>query len=165
MNSGKFTETGRFDRWFLILIFTTPLSSYFAKVSVRIDLQTFGCALPSILAPILAMLCRKVSETKKILNRRLARISVWDSESFILDIIQYNNRPTTECLNDPFCPVDEENFWGYNDYLPHFNKSPDIGALIIYFLILGLGSLALGLLTSYIWNNESWTYPLERNRI
>jgi len=49
---GNWTETARFDRWILIYAFTTALTSYFGKVAVRIDLQTFGFAVPGITARV-----------------------------------------------------------------------------------------------------------------
>ena len=148
MNSEKFTETGRFDRWFLILIFTTPLSSYFAKVSVRIDLQTFGCALPSILAPILAMLCRKVSENKKkqILKRTFGKNKLLRVSKFYPRYNSVQQSPYSRMLKRPFLSIRQflgvQRLWNFQQiswYWSSYNLFP-------YFGVRKLGSRAIDIL-------------------
>jgi len=84
--------------------------------------------------------------------------------TFTLDLMSYNahlQQSNDGNFEDVSVPYD---FWGYFD-LDFFPESaePNNTALVLYFIILGLGTLSLGVLTSYIWNNESWTYPLERD--
>ena len=108
---GDLTENARFDRWLLIYIFSASLASYFGKVAVRVNLQTFGFSLPSVLSPVLAFLF-----------------------TMMMDIFANNEQSNTDADNDFADPSNSFDLWGYNDF-NFFGKITDPGQLIVECLV------------------------------
>ena len=153
--NGNYSDAGLMDFWIWMFVVSSTFASYVGKVSVRVDLQRIGFAVPGFLGPILAVVV-----------------------TFIFDVLSYTaykqEVPSEPETFDPKYKWDLSKkhypIWGYNDYrLGNSDRAIDyanpakVNDIIIMLILNGCGLVSFISLTTHVWTSKAWTYPLERD--
>ena len=153
--NGNYSDAGLMDFWIWMFVVSSTFASYVGKVSVRVDLQRIGFAVPGFLGPILAVVV-----------------------TFIFDVLSYTaykqeDQSEPEALIPKYYwDLSKKHYpiWGYNDYrLGNSDRAIDyanpakVNDIIIMLILNGCGLVSFISLTTHVWTSKAWTYPLERD--